>query len=46
MVLSCGDVGGGVGSMWLALGVISCREREREKEREILIYLHILQGLM
>ena len=39
-MLSYGDVGGGVGFVWLAVGIISCRdywlkrERERERERE------------
>ena len=38
VVLSCGDVGGSDGFVWLAVGVINCRdyilERERERERE------------
>ena len=31
-VLSCGDVGGGAGFVWLVL-VLSCGEREREREK-------------
>ena len=34
VVLSCGDVGGGARSVWLAVGVISCRDYELKRERE------------
>ena len=33
-VLSCGDVGGSDGSVWLAVGVINCRDYRLERERE------------
>ena len=33
-VLSCGDVGGGAGSVWLAVGVISCRDYELKRESQ------------
>ena len=33
MVLSCSDVGGGAGFMWLAVGVINCRDYELKRER-------------
>ena len=34
VVLSCDDVGGGVGFVWLVVGVISCRDFELKRERE------------
>ena len=35
MVLSYDDVGGGAGFVWLAVGVISCRDYELKREREL-----------
>ena len=32
VVLSCGDIGGGVGSVWLVVEVISCRDYELKRE--------------
>ena len=33
-MLSCGDVGGSDGSVWLAVGVINCRDYRLKRERE------------
>ena len=33
-LLSCGDMGGGVGFVWLAVGVISCRDYELKRESQ------------
>ena len=33
-MLSCGDVGGGARSVWLAVGVISCRDYELKRESQ------------
>ena len=34
VVLSCGDMGGGVGSVWLVVGVISCKDYELKRESQ------------